>query len=315
MKPKTVIKVFGIGGGGSNAVDRMIQAKIKGVDLVAINTDAQDLKKIRAHHKIRIGRESTKGLGAGMNPELGKKAALESKEELVQALTGADMVFLTAGLGGGTGGGAIIPIAEMARAQKILTVAVVTKPFSFEGNWRNRLADKALQELQGKVDTLLVIENDQILELSAKDTTVLSAFWQADEILRQAVQGISDLITVPGIINVDFADVRSIMSSAGQAVFGVGKAKGEQRIEQALEAALHSPLLNMSIEGAQGVLFNVAGGDDLSLSEVNEVAQKIKEKVAKDATIIFGAVYDKTLKVGEVKITLIATGFKKGMFA
>ena len=315
MNPKTVIKVFGIGGGGSNAVDRMIQAKIKGVDLVAINTDAQDLKKIRAHHKIRIGRESTKGLGAGMNPELGKKAALESKEELVQALTGADMVFLTAGLGGGTGGGAIIPIAEMARAQKILTVAVVTKPFSFEGNWRNRLADKALQELQGKVDTLLVIENDQILELSAKDTTVLSAFWQADEILRQAVQGISDLITVPGIINVDFADVRSIMSSAGQAVFGVGKAKGEQRIEQALEAALHSPLLNMSIEGAQGVLFNVAGGDDLSLSEVNEVAQKIKEKVAKDATIIFGAVYDKTLKVGEVKITLIATGFKKGMFA
>ncbi|MCH8048488.1 cell division protein FtsZ [Patescibacteria group bacterium] len=315
MKPKTVIKVFGIGGGGSNAVDRMIQAKIKGVDLVAINTDAQDLKKIRAHHKIRIGRESTKGLGAGMNPELGKKAALESKEELVQALAGADMVFLTAGLGGGTGGGAIIPIAEMARAQKILTVAVVTKPFSFEGNWRNRLADKALQELQGKVDTLLVIENDQILELSAKDTTVLSAFWQADEILRQAVQGISDLITVPGIINVDFADVRSIMSSAGQAVFGVGKAKGEQRIEQALEAALHSPLLNMSIQGAQGVLFNVAGGDDLSLSEVNEVAQKIKEKVAKDATIIFGAVYDKTLKVGEVKITLIATGFKKGMFA
>ena len=315
MNPKTVIKVFGIGGGGSNAVDRMIQAKIKGVDLVAINTDAQDLKKIRAHHKIRIGRESTKGLGAGMNPELGKKAALESKEELVQALTGADMVFLTAGLGGGTGGGAIIPIAEMARAQKILTVAVVTKPFSFEGNWRNRLADKALQELQGKVDTLLVIENDQILELSAKDTTVLSAFWQADEILRQAVQGISDLITVPGIINVDFADVRSIMSSAGQAVFGVGKAKGEQRIEQAMEAALHSPLLNMSIQGAQGVLFNVAGGDDLSLSEVNEVAQKIKEKVAKDATIIFGAVYDKTLKVGEVKITLIATGFKKGMFA
>jgi len=315
MNPKTVIKVFGIGGGGSNAVDRMVQAKIKGVDLVAINTDAQDLKKIRAHHKIRIGKESTKGLGAGMNPELGKKAALESKEELVEALSGADMVFLAAGLGGGTGGGAIVPIAEMARAQKILTVAVVTKPFSFEGNWRNRLADKALQELQGKVDTLLVIENDQILELASKDTTVLSAFWQADEILRQAVQGISDLIMVPGIINVDFADVRSIMSSAGQAVFGVGKAKGEQRIEQALETALHSPLLNMSIQGAQGVLFNVAGGDDLSLSEVNEAAQKIKEKVAQDASIIFGAVYDKGLKAGEVKITLIATGFKKGMFS
>jgi len=315
MTAKTVIKVFGIGGGGNNAIDRMVQAKIRGVELIAINTDAQDLKKIRAHRKIRIGRESTKGLGAGMNPELGKKAALESKEELLQALHGADMVFLAAGLGGGTGGGAIIPIAEMAKAQKILSVAVVTKPFSFEGSWRNRLADKALGELQGKVDTLLVIENDQILELINQDTTVLSAFWQADEILRQAVQGISDLIVVPGIINVDFADVRNIMTSAGQAVFGVGRAKGEQRIEQALEAALHSPLLNMSIQGAQGVLFNVAGGNDLSLTEVNEAAQKIKEKLAPDATIIFGAVYDKSLKAGEVKITLIATGFKKGMFS
>ena len=315
MTAKTVIKVFGIGGGGNNAIDRMVQAKIRGVDLIAINTDAQDLKKIRAHHKIRIGRESTKGLGAGMNPELGKKTALESKEELLQALAGADMVFLTAGLGGGTGGGAIIPIAEMARAQKVLSVAVVTKPFSFEGSWRNRLADRALAELQGKVDTLLVIENDQILKLANQDTTVLSAFWQADEILRQAVQGISDLIVVPGIINVDFADVRSIMTSAGQAVFGVGRAKGEQRIEQALEAALHSPLLNMSIQGAQGVLFNVAGGDDLSLAEVNEAAQKIKEKLAPNAKIIFGAVYDRSLKAGEIKITLIATGFKKGMFS
>ncbi|MDA1337393.1 MAG: cell division protein FtsZ [bacterium] len=314
MNPKTVIKVFGIGGAGNNALDRMVQSKIRGVDLIAINTDAQDLKKVRAHHKIRIGRESTKGLGAGMNPELGKKAALESNEELSLALAGADMVFLAAGLGGGTGGGAIVPIAEMARAQKILTVAVVIKPFLFEGSWRNKLADKALAELQGKVDTLLVIENDQILKLASQETTVLSAFWQADEILRQAVQGISDLIVVPGIINVDFADVRSIMSSAGQAVFGVGKAKGQQRIEQALEAALHSPLLNMSIQEAQGVLFNIAGGDDLSLSEVNEAAQKIKEKLAPDATIIFGAVYDKGLRAGEVKITLIATGFKKGMF-
>ncbi|MCH7828863.1 cell division protein FtsZ [Patescibacteria group bacterium] len=315
MTAKTVIKVFGIGGAGNNAIDRMVQAKIRGVDLIAINTDAQDLKKVKAHHKIRIGRESTKGLGAGMNPELGKRAALESKEELESALKGADMVFLAAGLGGGTGGGAIVPIAEMARAQKILSIAVVTKPFTFEGSWRNRLADRALQELQGKVDTLLVIENDQILELAGQDTTVLSAFWQVDEILRQAVQGISDLIAVPGIVNVDFADVRRIMASAGQAVFGVGKAKGEQRIEQALEAALHSPLLNMSIQGAQAVLFNVAGGDDLSLTEVNEAAQKIKEKLAPGATIIFGAVYDKSLKKGEVKITLIATGFKKGMFS
>ncbi|MDP4007028.1 MAG: cell division protein FtsZ [bacterium] len=315
MNPKTTIKVFGIGGAGNNAVDRMVQTKIRGVELVAINTDAQDLKKVRAHRKIRIGKESTKGLGAGMNPELGRKAALESKEELNQALQGTDLVFLAAGLGGGTGGGAIVPIAEMAKAKKILSVAVVTRPFSFEGAWRNRLAERAFQQLQGKVDTLLVIENDQILKLANQDTTVLSAFWAADEILRQAVQGISDLIVVPGIINVDFADVRSIMASAGQAVFGVGKAKGEQRIGQALEAALHSPLLNMSIQGAQGVLFNVAGADDLSLAEVNEAAQKIKEKLAPDATIIFGAVYDKNLKAGEVKITLIATGFKKGGFS
>jgi cell division protein FtsZ len=315
VNSKTIIKVLGIGGAGNNAVDRMVQTKIRGVDLIAVNTDAQDLKKVRAHQKIRIGSESTKGLGAGMNPELGKKAALESKEEIMAALSGADMVFLAAGLGGGTGGGAIVPIAEMAKAQKILSVAVVTKPFSFEGSWRNRLALKALEALQGKVDTLLVIENEQILKLATPDTTVLSAFWQADETLRQAVQGISDLIVVPGIINVDFADVRSIMTSAGQAVFGVGKAKGEQRIEQALEAALHSPLLNMSIQGAAGVLFNVAGSDDLSLSEVSETAKKIKEKLAPGATIIFGAVYDKTLKAGEVKITLIATGFKKGVFS
>ncbi|OHA64788.1 MAG: cell division protein FtsZ [Candidatus Wildermuthbacteria bacterium RIFCSPHIGHO2_02_FULL_49_9] len=315
MNSKTVIKVFGIGGAGNNAVDRMVQAKIRGVDLIAVNTDAQDLKKVRAHQKIRIGRESTKGLGAGMNPELGKKAALESREELLQALQGADMVFLAAGLGGGTGGGAIVPIAEMAKAQKILSVAVVTKPFSFEGSWRNKLAQKAMLELQGKVDTLLVIENDQILELIEPGTTVLSAFWSADEILRQAVQGISDLIVIPGIINVDFADVRSIMSSAGQAVFGMGRAKGEQRIEQALEAALHSPLLNMSIQGANGVLFNIAGGDTLTLAEVNEAAQKIREKLAPEATIIFGTVYDKGLKAGEVKITLIATGFKKGIFS
>lgn len=315
MKSKTVIKVIGIGGAGNNAIDRMMQAKIKGVDLIAVNTDLQDLKKIRAHQKIHIGKEITKGLGAGMNPELGRKAALESREELVNALQGADMVFLTAGLGGGTGGGAIVPIAEIAKAQKTLTIAVVTKPFSFEGAWRARLAERALEELRGKVDTLLVIANDQILKHAMPDTTVLSAFWQADEILRQAVQGISDLIAVPGIINVDFADVRNIMGKAGQAVFGVGKAKGEKRIEQALEAALHSPLLNLSIQGAGAVLLNIAGGDDLSLAEVQEATSNIKEKLAPGATIIFGAVYDKTLKSGEVKITLIATGFKRSSFS
>lgn len=315
MNKRTIIRVLGIGGAGNNAVDRMMSAKIRGVDLVAVNTDAQDLKKVRAHKKIRIGRESTRGLGAGMNPELGRKAALESKEELANALQGADMVFLAAGLGGGTGGGAISPVAELARAQKSLTVAVVTKPFSFEGSWRTRLAERALRELEGKVDTLLVIENDQVLKLANQDTSVLSAFFQADEILRQAVQGISDLIAVPGIINVDFADVRAIMQNAGQAVFGVGRAKGEQRIEQALQTALHSPLLNMSIQGGNAVLLNVAGGDDLSLSEVNEAAQKIKEKLAPGATIIFGAVYEKSLKAGEVKLTVIATGFKKGVFS
>ncbi|MBI4138362.1 MAG: cell division protein FtsZ [Candidatus Wildermuthbacteria bacterium] len=312
---KTNIKVIGIGGAGNNAIDRMVQAGIRGVELIAVNTDAQDLKKVRAHKKIRIGKESTRGLGAGMNPEVGKKAAQESREELSAVLEGSDMVFLAAGLGGGTGGGAISTLAEIAKSKKALTVAVVTKPFAFEGLWRSRLAERALQELQGKVDTLLVIGNDQILGMANQETTVLSAFWQADEILRQAVQGISDLIAVPGIINVDFADVRSIMANAGQAVFGVGKAKGDKRIEQALEAALHSPLLNMSIKGATGVLFNIAGGDDLSLSEVNEAARKIKGELAPSSTIIFGAVYDKELKQGEVKITVIATGFRKGVFA
>ena len=214
MNPKTVIKVIGIGGAGGNAIDRMMQCKIKGIELIAANTDSQDLRKIRAHKKLRIGKESTRGLGAGMNPELGKKAALESREELSQALKGADMVFLAAGLGGGTGGGAIPVVADIAKAQKSLTIAVVTKPFSFEGSWRMRLAERALGELRGKVDTLLVISNDQIVKSTNEETSVISAFWQADEMLRQAVQGISDLITVPGIINVDFADVKNIMQSA-----------------------------------------------------------------------------------------------------
>lgn len=305
----TTIKVIGIGGAGGNAIDRMVQCNIKEVDLIAVNTDAQDLKKIQAHYKVRIGKESTKGLGAGMNPELGKKAALESKEELIEFIQGSDMVFLTAGLGGGTGGGAIPVIAEMAKSQGALTVAVVTKPFAFEGAWRARLAEKALEELKGKVDTLLVISNDQVLKLSEPETSVVAAFWKADEVLRQAVQGISDLIVVPGLINVDFADLRSIMKNSGQAVFGVGQAKGEKRIDTALDAALHSPLLNMSLKGAKGVLFNVAGSDDLSLAEIHEAAQKVKEEVSPQAKIIFGAVQDKHMKPGEVKIILIATGF------
>ncbi len=309
MEKKTTIKVIGIGGAGGNAIDRMMQCKMKGIDLIAVNTDVQDLKKIRALQKIRIGQESTSGLGAGMNPELGKRAALESKEELTEVLKGADMIFLAAGLGGGTGGGAIPVVAQIARSQGALTIAVVTRPFSFEGSWRTRLAERALSELKGKVDTLLVIPNDQILKLADQDMSVLAAFWKADEILRQAVQGISDLIVIPGIINVDFADLKSIMKNSGKAVFGMGQAKGEKRMERALEAALHSPLLDMSIKGAKGILFQVAGADDVSLQEIQEAAQQIKKEISPQAKIIFGAVQDKSLKSGEVRLTVIATGF------
>ena len=307
----TNIKVIGIGGGGGNAIDRMMQCKVKGIELIAINTDIQDLKKVKAHKKLHIGNESTGGLGAGMNPDLGKKAAQESLEEISELFKDAEMVFLVAGLGGGTGGGAIPVIAELAKKQGILTVAVVIKPFSFEGSWRMRLADRALDNLKGRVDTLLVIPNDHILEMSDEDTQVISAFWKADEVLRQAVQGISDLITLPGIINVDFADMKSIMKNSGRAVFGTGKAKGENRIELALEQALNSPLLNLSIEGAKGVLFNMAGSKDMSLVEINEAAKIIKNKVSPQAKIIFGALNDKSLKAGEIKITVIATGFHK----
>jgi len=309
MSSSTEIKVLGIGGGGGNAIDRMMQCKVKGIDLIAVNTDVQDLKKISAHKKLHIGKESTGGLGAGMNPDIGKKAAQESLQEISELLKGAEMVFLTAGLGGGTGGGAIPVIAELAKKQGILTIAVVTKPFSFEGSWRMRLADRALENLRGRVDTLLVIPNDHILKMSEEDTQVVSAFWKADEVLRQAVQGISDLITLPGIINVDFADMKSIMKNSGRAVFGTGKAKGEHRIELALDQALNSPLLNLSIEGAKGVLFNMAGSKDMSLVEVDEAAKIIRNKVSPQAKIIFGAVNDRALKAGEIKITVIATGF------
>lgn len=311
MEQKTTIKVIGIGGAGSNAIDRMMQCGLKSIELISVNTDAQDLKKVRAHRKIRIGQETTRGLGAGMNPDIGKKSALESKAELEEALKGTDMVFLAAGLGGGTGGGAISVIAELSKAQGALTIAVVTKPFAFEGAWRLRLAEAALADLRHKVDTLLVIPNDQVLKIADPEMSVISAFWRADEILRQAVQGISDLICMPGIVNVDFADLRNIMANSGQAVFGTGKGKGEKRIEMALESALRSPLLDMSIKGAKGVLFNVAGGDDLSLSEIDEAAHRIRQEIAQDAKIIFGALNDKSLKSGEIKLTIIATGFAK----
>ncbi len=308
---KAIIKLIGIGGAGGNAVDRMMETDLRGIDLIAANTDVQDLKNIKAHRKIRLGEASTKGLGAGMNPELGKKAAQESAAEISQALHGSDMVFLAAGLGGGTGGGAAPVVARLAKEQGALTVAVVGMPFSFEGAWRSRLAQASLKELERTVDTLLVIPNDKVLELASPDITLVDAFWAADEVLRQAVQGISDLITKPGLINVDFADVRNLMVHSGRAVFGMGKAKGERRITEALDRALNSPFLSLSIQGARGILFNIAGLDDLSLAEVEETAGILRQKASPEAKIIFGAVRDRDLKPGEVKITVLACGFPK----
>jgi cell division protein FtsZ len=308
---KAIIKLIGIGGAGGNAVDRMMATDLRGIDLIAANTDVQDLHKVRAHRKLHLGQESAKGLGAGMNPEVGRKAAQESAAQISQLLQGADMVFLAAGLGGGTGGGAAPVVAHLAKEQGALTVAVVSLPFSFEGTWRAKLAAQSLKELERSVDTLLVIPNDRVLDIASPEVTLLEAFWSADEVLRQAVQGISDLITKPGLINVDFADVRNLMQRSGRAVFGMGKAKGEHRIAEALDRALNSPFLSLSIQGARGILFNMAGLDDLSLAEVEETANILRQKASPEAKIIFGAVRDKELKPGEVKITVLACGFPR----
>ena len=304
------IKVVGVGGSGSNAISRMMKCNIPGIDLIALNTDAQDLVKTQAHRKIRIGKETTRGLGAGMNPDVGKKAAEESREEISQLLKGSDTVFITCGLGGGTGSGASPIVAEIAKKQGILTIAVVTKPFSFEGNQRQIIAEKALENLKDKVDTLLIIPNDKVFSLIDKETTLLSAFWICDEVLREAVQGISDLIVFPGIINVDFAHLKTILKNSGPALFGVGYGKGEKRIEEAVHRALNSPLLDFSISGAKGILFNISGGGNLSLEEVNMAANLITKTASPKAKIIFGAVHDKKLAKTEVKITIIATGFE-----
>ncbi|MCK4520649.1 cell division protein FtsZ [Candidatus Parcubacteria bacterium] len=309
MTNLTKIKVIGVGGSGSNAVSRMMKCKIQGIDLIALNTDVQDLAKTQAHKKIRIGREATKGLGAGMNPEIGKKAAEENREEIEQILKDSDMVFITCGLGGGTGSGAGPMVAEIAKKQGALTIAVVTKPFSFEGNQRQLIAEKALENFKDRVDTLLIIPNDKILSLIDQETTLLSAFWACDEVLREAVQGISDLIVFPGIINVDFADLKAIMKNSGPALFGIGYGKGENRTEEAVNRAINSPLLDFSIHGAKGILFNVSGGKDISLDEVNDIANIITKNTNSKAKIIFGAVQDKSLAPGEIKITVIATGF------
>ncbi|MFA4967327.1 MAG: cell division protein FtsZ [Candidatus Margulisiibacteriota bacterium] len=303
------IKVFGIGGGGTNAVNRMIGSGVKGVEFWGVNTDLQALSVSLADNRLQIGVKLTRGLGAGSNPEVGQKGAEESREEIKAALTGADMVFLTAGMGGGTGTGASPVIAEVAKELGILTIAVVTKPFRFEGPVRIAQAESGVALLKEKVDALIVIPNDKLLQVVERKTSIIEAFKVADDVLRQGVKGISDLITVPGLINLDFADVRTIMFEAGSAMMGIGTGSGENRAVEAAEQAISSPLLEETITGAKGVIFNVTGGTDLTLYEVNDAAEVIYNAVDPDANIIFGAVIDEKLQ-GDVVVTVIATGFK-----
>jgi cell division protein FtsZ len=302
------IKVIGVGGGGSNAVNRMIQAGVKGVDFIAVNTDAQALLHSEAPTRIRIGDKLTKGLGSGGNPDVGRRAADETSEELFEVLKGADMVFITAGMGGGTGTGASAVIAQISREIGALTVGVVTKPFTFEGSRRRTAADEGIGALKEQVDTLITIPNDRLLQIADKKTTLNEAFRIADDVLRQGIQGISDLITDPGLINLDFADVKSIMQMAGSALMAIGRGTGDNRCIDAARQAIESPLLEISIEGAKGVLFNVTGGQDLGMLEVHEAASVIQQAADPDANIIFGAVIDPEMG-SDVKITLIATGF------
>jgi len=305
------IKVVGVGGGGNNAVNRMIDAGLKGVEFIAINTDKQALFLSKANTKIQIGDKLTKGLGAGANPEIGEKAANESRDEIAQAIKGADMVFVTAGMGGGTGTGAAPIVAQIAREMGILTVGVVTKPFMFEGRKRMQFAERGIENLKSTVDTLVTIPNDRLLQVAEKKTSIVEAFRMADDVLRQGVQGISDLIAVPGLINLDFADVKTIMLNTGLAHMGIGRASGDGRAEEAARQAIHSPLLETSIEGAKGVLLNITGGPDLGLFEVNTAAELVQKSADPDANIIVGAVIDESLK-DEMLITVIATGFEKG---
>lgn len=302
------IKVIGVGGGGNNAVNRMIEAQVKGIEFIAINTDRQALSFSRAESKIQIGEKLTRGLGAGANPEIGKKAAEESRNEIQEMLKGADMIFITAGMGGGTGTGAAPIVAEVAKEMGILTVGVVTKPFMFEGRRRMIHAEKGIEELKTRVDTLVTIPNDRLLQVVEKKTSIMDAFKIADDVLRQGIQGISDLIAVPALINLDFADVKTIMIEQGLAHMGIGKASGENRATEAAKQAIQSPLLETSIDGAKGVLLNITGGPNLGLFEVNEAADLIRQAVDPDANIIFGAGIDENLKE-EIKITVIATGF------
>lgn len=308
ITPVANIKVIGIGGGGGNAVNRMIKAGLKGIDFISINTDAQALYHSEAPTKINIGKATTRGLGAGSNPDIGKQAAEESIDEIKDALQGSDMIFITCGLGGGTGTGGAPVIANIAKDMGILTVAVVTKPFSFEGQRRKTQGEEGLENLKNKVDTLITIPNDKILSIIDKKTPLNDAFTVVDDVLRQGVQGIADLITVHGMINVDFADVKAVMENAGSALMGIGYGTGESRAAEAAKTAIESPLLELSIDGAKGVLFNITGGNDLAMFEVDEAARVITEAADPDANIIFGAVINDSY-TGEVKITVVATGF------
>lgn len=303
------IRVVGVGGSGENALNHMIATKVQGVEFIAVNSDAQSLHHSLAKKKIHIGKNLTRGLGAGGNPDTGRRAADETREEIANAIKGSDMIFITCGMGGGTGTGGAPVVAKMARESGALTVGVVTKPFSFEGQERMRLALQGIDELKKEVDALITIPNDRLLAIVDKETTVKSAFAMCDDVLKQAVEGISDLITMPGIINVDFADIRSVMENAGSALMGVGVSSSEKRAEEAAQLAINSPLLEVSITGAKGVLFAIAGNEDLGMLEIQDAARAITESIDPHAKVIFGAVRDDKLKKNEVKITVIATGF------
>lgn len=313
INPKIVtfarIKVIGVGGSGTNAINHMIDSKIEGVEFIAINTDTQDLHHSRATKKIHIGKNLTKGLGSGMNPEIGRASAEETKAQIQESVKGADMVFIAAGMGGGTGTGASSVIARIAKEENILTVGVVTKPFKFEGTQRTKIAEIGIEELEKEVDALITIPNDRLIVVAGKEMSFKDAFAKSDDVLKQAVEGISELITTPGIINIDFADIETTLRDAGAAFMGIGIKAGKERAKEAALEAINSPLLDIEIEGAKGVLFAISAGDDLKMNEVNEVAEIITESIDGNAKVIFGTIHDTKLKKGEIKVTVIATGF------
>lgn len=307
------IRVVGVGGSGGNALNHMVTSKVKGVEFIAVNSDAQDLHRSLAKRKIHIGKNLTRGLGTGMNPEMGRRAAEETRQEIMEAIQGSDMVFITCGMGGGTGTGAAAVVAKISKELGALTIAVVTKPFSFEGSQRRDIAERGLSELKKEVDAFIVIQNDKLLQVVEANTSAKNAFALCDEILRQAVEGVSDIITTPGEINTDFNDIKAIMEGAGPALMGIGVAEGDARARDAAMAAVNSPLLDVSINGAHGILFVVAGSEDLGILEVQEAAKVVGESVAKDAKIIFGIMRDDKLKKGQIRIIVIATGFPENL--